>query len=566
MTIKPITIKSLIKALIQKKYLNNKESFILQKEAKKLKKSFEEIIIDHGIIEPENLYKLKSELANIPELNISNIELDLSLLSTLPEALITNIGVLPIKKEGKKLTVAMADPWNEEVKEFLKKRFNAINIEIKYASLKDIIKLFNETKGSKPYSSIPPQNITPSIGDSTIKIVDEIIYEAISQKASDIHIEPQENETIIRYRIDGVLKDKKTFPKEITPALIARIKVLANLKLDEHRLPQDGRFKLEINKKRYSFRVSIMPIFDGEKAALRILEEEGKRFTLEELGFEANQVEILKNSISKPYGMILATGPTGSGKTTTLYTLLTMLNKRDVNIVTIEDPIEYRLIGANQTQVKPEIGLTFANGLRSILRQDPNIIMVGEIRDNETASLAINAALTGHLVLSTLHTNDAAGALPRLLDMKVEAFLIASTVNVIIAQRLVRRLCQDIKIPYKLSEEEYNELKKSINVEVITETLKKFNIIQQNQTLKDITWYRPGSSKDYPDGYSERIGIYEVLEINEKIKNLIFKGASADEIRNEAKKNEMITIQEDGFIKAALGITSIEEVLRVTKE
>lgn len=564
MIIKSPTIKSLVRTLIQNKYLTNKEASILQKEAKKLKKSFEEIIIDHGIIDPESLYKLKSELANIPELNISDVDLDLNLLSILPEALIINTGILPIKKEGRKLIVAMTDPWNEEVKEFLKKRFGVVDIEIKYASLKNIIKLFNENKESKTLSFI--KNTKEEAIDSTIKIIDEIIYEAIAQKASDIHIEPQENETIIRYRIDGVLKDKKTFPKEMAPALIARIKVLANLKLDEHRLPQDGRFKLEINKKRYSFRVSIMPIFDGEKAALRILEEEGKNFTLEELGFEANQIEILKKSILKPYGMILATGPTGSGKTTTLYTLLTMLNKREVNIVTIEDPIEYRLIGANQTQVKPEIGLTFANGLRSILRQDPNIIMVGEIRDNETASLAINAALTGHLVLSTLHTNDAAGALPRLLDMKVEAFLIASTINVIIAQRLVRRLCQDIKIPYKLSEDEYNELKKSVNVEVITETLKKFNIIKSDQTLKDITWYRPGSSKDYPDGYNERIGIYEVLEIDEKIKNLIFKGANADEIRNEAKKNGMITIQEDGFIKAALGITSIEEVLRVTKE
>lgn len=558
--------KDLVKKLIENKYLNTKEFKILEKEAKKTKKSFEELILEKGIINKEDLLKIKAEITKIPTANLDQF-IDNSLMNIIPENIIVNNFVLPIAKDKKFLTIAINDPWDEDLIQFIKKK-TGLEIKTEYAPAKKIIETFKKIKEwNEVLKKEESSNIQESdIGESIIKTFDSIIKNAIKMNASDIHIEPQENFIILRYRIDGILKDIATFPKEITPALIARIKVLSNLKLDEHRLPQDGRFKAEINNKKYSFRVSIMPIFDGEKAAIRILEEEGKNFSLKDLGFLDLNIEKIISAINKPYGMILATGPTGSGKTTTLYTLLKMLNKPEVNIVTIEDPIEYRLERANQTQVKPEIGLTFANGLRSILRQDPNVIMVGEIRDNETANLAINAALTGHLVLSTLHTNNAVGTIPRLLDMKVESFLIASTINLVIAQRLVRKLHDPIKIPYKLSPEEIKELSKLINIEKIEKRLIDFNLLKDNQTLENVVFYKPGVSEEFPDGYNGRIGIHEVLEINDDIKKLIFKGSSEYEIEEKAIQNKMITLLEDGLIKAAMGITSIEEVLRTIKE
>jgi len=557
---------ALKKELIKRGYIDSKKFNVLEKNAKKFKRSLEEILIEEKVISSEDLAKIKSEISGIPEAQINDF-IDFGLISYIPESVIKNSYVLPIKKEEDKLIVAMADPWDEDLIDFLRKKTD-LEIEVQYAPKDKILEAFNKAKewDIKSISKGEAKLEEVSIGESIIKIVDSLIKEAIQSNASDIHIESQENELLVRYRIDGILRDIVNFSKEYAPSIIARIKVLANLKLDEHRLPQDGRFKLEINKKRYSFRVSVMPVIDGEKVVIRILEEEGKEFTLEELGFREKEIQIINKAITKPYGMILATGPTGSGKTTTLYSLLKKINKREINIVTIEDPIEYKLHGANQTQVKPEIGLTFASGLRSILRQDPDVIMVGEIRDRETAGLAINAALTGHLVLSTLHTNDSAGALPRLIDMGVESFLIASTVNVIIAQRLVRRLCPKTKIPYKLSDDQYRELANVINIEEITNILRKFNLLNQNQTLKDVTWYKPGFSEDCPDGYSGRIGIYEVLEVNDDIRELIFAGANADKIKQKAREHGMITMQEDGFIKAVQGITSIEEVIRVTKE
>jgi type IV pilus assembly protein PilB len=354
-------------------------------------------------------------------------------------------------------------------------------------------------------------------------------------------------------------------PKIAALGIVARIKVLSNLKLDEHRLPQDGRFKIETRDYKYSIRVSVLPVLDGEKIVMRLLPETAKAMSLEELGLWDEDLEKIENNLRKPVGMILITGPTGCGKTTTLYSIMEILNDPRVNISTIEDPIEYRMPRINQTQVNPKIGLTFASGLRALVRQDPDILMVGEIRDNETASLAINAALTGHLVLSTLHTNSAAGAIPRLIDMGAEPFLIASTLNCILAQRLVRRLCQE-KEKYFLKPAQLEELAKFCDLERILKILKLKKIVKMNASWRNIPFYYPKKTRECPDGYKGRIGIFEVLPVTETIKELIIKRASSDEIQKEAQKEGMTLMIEDGFIKAARGITSIEEVLRVIIE
>jgi len=388
---------------------------------------------------------------------------------------------------------------------------------------------------------------------------------AILQRASDIHIEPAEKEIVVRYRIDGILHDAMILPKLASSGIVARIKVLSSLKLDEHRLPQDGRFKVETGDFKYSIRVSILPTFAGEKIVMRLLSETSQAFSLEMLGLMGDALESVQHNLRKPVGMILVTGPTGSGKTTTLYSMLDIINTPEVNISTVEDPIEYRMPRINQTQVNSKIGLTFAAGLRSLVRQDPDVIMVGEIRDNETSALAINAALTGHLVLSTLHTTDAAGAIPRLIDMKAEPFLISSTLNVIIAQRLVRRLCPSSE-KYFLKDPEIKNLSEYCNLDNLLNVLKKAKAVKKNATFKNIPFYRPSVSKSCPDGYKSRVGIYEVLNITETIKELIIKRASSDEIQVQAQNEGMRTMIEDGFIKAAQGITSIEEVLRVIME
>ena len=398
-----------------------------------------------------------------------------------------------------------------------------------------------------------------------IKIVDTLISHAILQNASDVHIEPCEESVVVRYRIDGILHDAMTLPRDTAPGITARIKVLSNLKLDEKRLPQDGRFKIENDQGRVSFRVSTLPTYYGEKTVMRILHEDAKGFSLEGLGFHGEALERIHEAMKQRIGMVLATGPTGSGKTTTLYTMMDILNTPNVNISTIEDPIEYQMPRINQTQTKSEIGLTFANGLRTLLRQDPDIIMVGEIRDGETASLAVNAALTGHLVLSTIHTNSAAGAIPRMIDMGVEPFLLVSTVKTIISQRLVRRLADD-KEQYFLNQDELANLAKSIDLERMLKFLKQDKIVAEDATWDKIPFHRAKPSTDAPDGYKGRIGIHEVLKVTLPIKELILKSAVSDDIERQAKSEGMMTMLEDGIFLVVSGVTSIDEVLRVVSE
>ena len=353
--------------------------------------------------------------------------------------------------------------------------------------------------------------------------------------------------------------------KNAAQSITARIKVLSNLKLDEKRLPQDGRFKVEQNGEKISFRVSTLPTFFGEKTVIRVLKENARGFSLETLGLHGEALERIHVSLKQKTGMVLATGPTGSGKTTTLYTMLDILNKPEVNISTVEDPIEYQMARVNQTQVKPEIGLTFANGLRSLLRQDPDIVMVGEIRDGETAGLAVNASLTGHLVLSTIHTNSAAGAIPRLIDMGVEPFLITATVKTVIAQRLVRRLVPN-KEKYVLSGAELKNLSTFIDLDRMLTFLKEEKIVGPNDTWETISFYRPIKSTEFEDGYSGRIGMHEVLKVTPTIREMILTNASQDSLEAQAKKEGMMTMLEDGVFNAVLGITTLEEVFRVVSE
>ena len=557
------------------------------KKAKKIGKKIDDILILDGFISQEELTKIRAYILGIPFVNLEKEKVSYDVLKIIPEPIAKTHNIIAFRKEGQKLEVAMLDPIDLKTIEFIKKKANLTILPCLTTeeSIKNVLKQYQKTLEAefgefikKDIGDIQIAKSKKEILGKTklrkvaeelpvVRIVDTLIKHAILQKSSDIHIEPTEKEVIVRYRIDGILRDAMTLPKQTSLGIVARIKILSNLKLDESRLPQDGRFKMETKDYKYSIRVSVLPVFDGEKIVMRLLPETAKTFSLEELGLKEKALERVQENLKKSVGMILVTGPTGCGKTTTLYTMMEILNLPGVNISTIEDPIEYRMPRINQTQVNPKIGLTFASGLRSLVRQDPDVIMVGEIRDSETASLAVNAALTGHLVLSTLHTNSAAGAIPRLIDMKVEPFLLSSTLNIILAQRLVRHFCQE-KEEYKLSKSEIEALKKSCDLNNLLEVSKEDRLIRlgQKSNLEDINFYRPKASKECPDGYRGRIGIFEVLNVTETIKELIIKKASTDEIQKRARKEGMLTMLEDGFMKAYQGITSLEEVLRVTKE
>ncbi len=575
--------------LLDSNLVNKKQLEKAEKEAEISKQTLEDVLIKSGLVKEEELSKLKAYILGIPFVNLEEEKIPSEILQIIPEPIARKQNIVAFRKSGRNLEVAMLDPDDLQTIEFIKKKANLKILPrlTSDAGIKNALRQYQKSLKAefgeligKEAAEIMPMITEGPEGEELpkeelekaaqelpiIKIVDTLIKHAILQKASDIHIEPMEKELVVRYRIDGILHEAMTLPKQIAAGVVARIKVLANLKIDEHRLPQDGRFKIEDENYKISFRVSILPVYDGEKIVMRLLPENSKGFTLEDLGFWGRNLEIIHNQINKPHGMILVTGPTGCGKTTTLYTIMDLLNTPEVNISTVEDPIEYQMPRINQTQISSKIGLTFANGLRSLLRQDPNIIMVGEIRDNETASLAINAALTGHLVLSTLHTNSAAGSLPRLIDMEAEPFLIGSTVNVIEAQRLVRRLIPESREKYNLNKEEAADLAKQIDLKKVLDVFRQEKLISEKDSLADVVFYRPKPTPDFPNGYNNRIGIHEVLEITESIRTLITRQANADEIAKQARAEGMLTMMEDGIIKAARGLTSIEEVLRATKE
>jgi type IV pilus assembly protein PilB len=555
-----------------------------EKKANEKGLKIEDVLISEGIISEDELLKLKAYILGIPFVNLENEIVDPQILKIIPESIARTHNIVAYKKKGKSLEVAMLNPEDLATIEFLKKT-TSLKILPRLTtvqSIKNILRQYHESLATEFGEIIQKEAGEIKVVEKdkekegkdlekmaqelpVVKIVNLLIKHAILQRASDIHIEPHEKEILVRYRIDGILRDVMVLPKNSGPAIVARIKILSNLRIDETRLPQDGRFKVETEDFKYSLRVSTLPVVEGEKVVMRLLPEGVKALTLGELGLFGKALEDVQLNIRKPIGMILVTGPTGSGKTTTLYSILQILNTPGVNISTIEDPVEYRMPRINQTQINPKIGLTFAAGLRTLLRQDPDIIMVGEIRDKETADLAVNAALTGHLVLSTLHTNSAAGAIPRLIEMGVEPFLISSTLNCVLAQRLVRKLHGD-RGKYFLKETELDNIAHYCDPERILKILRDLKIAKPHQKLTEIPFYRPLPSKEAPDGYKGRIGIFEVLPITQTIKELITKEETADKIEEQAIKEGMLTMVEDGFIKAAQGITSIEEILRVIIE
>ncbi len=568
----------------------------LKQEGDSSRLPLQSVAIKQKLITNEELTKLFSEYASIPYVEITPEDIPPEALEKIPEHIARQYNSIVFSiDEDETLNLAMEDPDDIEAINFLQKRIGT-NIKIHVCTHDNILAALDayRTDVDKELGEvISGQSDANQQGEVVkeedlaenspiAKTVNLLLEFAIRSSASDIHIEPREGYIQVRYRIDGVLKEVNQLPKNIANALVSRIKILSNLKIDERRVPQDGRFKIRIGGRQYAFRVSTLPISDGEKTVMRILNESSEALPLDKLGYWGTALATINDALEEPNGMILVTGPTGSGKSTSLFSVLSRLNKPDVNISTIEDPVEYKIPGVNQTQTNNKAGMTFANGLRALLRQDPNIIMVGEIRDGETANLGVQAALTGHLVFSTLHTNNAATCLPRLLDMGIEPFLIASTVKVVVGQRLVRRLRSESRVKYTPTEAEKEAVIKLFNLgpgkdfSYIHELEKRAAAegiggdapLSTSENGIEFLWRNnPDDNIDGAlDGYRGRVGIYEVLPITLSVQKLITANATSNDIQDQAIEDGMVTMQTDGLIKALRGETTIEEVLRVTKE
>lgn len=536
-------------------------------------KSYEDIVASFNIVAPEKITEAKARLLGVPFILLSMTSFSPVALNLIPRAVAERFLLIPFFYEEKTrtLSVAMAHPTDLEALQFVRQKTglniksfaapeNDVRSAIEQQYHREIVGEVGEAlKESEEYNkprTIDSRQIAEIIKEAPIaKIVSTILEYAVSSRASDVHIEPQEDRIRVRYRIDGILYDKLSLPKTVQEAVISRIKILSNMKIDEHRIPQDGRFNFKVEKNEVDLRISVMPTTFGEKIVIRLLKKSGAIPTLQELGLNGASLKNLETAILRPHGIIIVCGPTGSGKTTTLYSVLEKLNTTRVNIMTLEDPIEYQMAGINQVQINPAVGLTFAMGLRSFLRQDPNIILVGEIRDGETTELAIQASLTGHLVFSTLHTSDAAGALPRLIDLKAEPFLLSSTMNAIVGQRIVRRVCHYCRESYVPPNQIISEMKTVLG--------RLFPI----NTDTEIKLYRgKGCDKCGNSGYFGRIGIFEVLPVSIKIANLILEHPNSSALEKEAILEGMITMKQDGYLKVLQGITTPEEVIRVAQE
>lgn len=542
-------IKSLLQnvKLVDEKILNATDEY-----AKNSNIGFGDALIEKDIVTDENLGMLIADSIKIPFIVLSKITIPDEVLRVIPEKIARKRKAIPFYRDKEGVRVAMANPYDKLVLDMISRKTGQTAYPY-YATERDIYnKLWMYRKDlQNTFNSL--LSVTKSA--PIAKITDMIINYSYQDRTSDIHIEPQEKETLIRFRIDGILHDVLVLPKKLHEQLVTRIKVLASLRTDEHMAPQDGKMRISLEEEELDIRVSILPIVYGEKIVMRLLASRFRQFSLVDLGMRDIDIQKVTNGFKKSFGMVLSTGPTGSGKTTSIYSILKIINSREKNITTIEDPVEYRMKGVNQIQTNQKANLTFASGLRSILRQDPNIIFVGEIRDSETAGIAVNAALTGHLVLSTLHTNDASTALPRLTDMGVEPFLVASTVNVIVAQRLLRKICEMCKTSLDVT---IGELSQNLPADVIK---KHFG------EKKEVRIYKgEGCPVCRSTGYAGRIGVFEVLEVTSHLKKLITQKADADIILKQAVQGDnMTTMLDDGLIKVLKGLTTIEEVLRVTK-
>ena len=592
MRISDDTIERLLK---ENKKISDEQLQKLLDEQKKTNRPLQSLVIKNEIISDKDLTQLYAKYSDIPFVELDPKQIAKEALISLPERIARQYNAVVFEIKGRAKHLAMEDPDDVQAVNFIQKQVgncilyiatkeNILQALENYRDgvaeeLSDVVAMQEEDLSKQ---EVKEEDIAE---DSPVaQTVNLILEYAIRSSASDIHIEPREEYLQVRYRIDGVLKEANKLPKTVMNALISRIKILANLKIDERRVPQDGRFKITVAGKKYALRVSTLPIAEGEKVVMRILDESNKALTLEELGYWGWSLEKINDALVQPHGMILVTGPTGSGKSTSLFSSLSILNKPDVNISTVEDPVEYKIVGANQTQVNPVAGMTFVAGLRALLRQDPNIIMVGEIRDGETANLGVQAALTGHLVFSTLHTNNAATCLPRLLDMGIEPFLIASTVRVVVGQRLVRRLCSHCKVAYEPGKEELASITKMFNV-TADGAMKRIHELEVQaasqkigedigtelsstaSTIKRLYKASPeGCDECGHAGYKGRMGIYEVLSNSLNVQKLIVSNATSNAIQDEAIREGMMTMQTDGFIKALRGQTSVEEILRVTRE
>jgi type IV pilus assembly protein PilB len=576
--------EELLKALVEEGIVNTDQAREVWREVKEKNKNVEDVILRRKLVDEEGLAKLKAKLYNLPYTNLLEKKIKQEVLNIIPQEVAENYNIICFAKAGSIIKVGISDPENFkalEAVDFLAKEHNLTvqyyliskksfqNAFKQYKSLAEELTSALKTREEEEKKKVvtAEEKEKEELGEITktapvVKIVSVIIRHAVEGGASDIHIEPLFKESRVRYRIDGVLHTSLILPRSVHNAIVARIKVMANLKLDETRLPQDGRIRLVIDEKRIDFRVSTLPVMGAEKVVMRILDTTKGAPKLEELGFQGEQLKVIENSLTKTEGIILVTGPTGSGKSTTLFSVLDILNKEGVNIATLEDPVEYQMEGINQSQVKPEIGYTFAAGLRSFLRQDPDIIMVGEIRDEETAELAIHAALTGHLVLSTLHTIDAPGTVARLVDMKVQSFLLGSTLTAIVAQRLVRRICPHCREEVKLPDNYVKEIKEEIKIigeDYIKEIIPDFN------PNKLIFHKGRGCSRCGNTGYSGRLAIAEVLDVTDDLKELILGGRKHLKLEEIRKSQRFITVKQDGIIKVLQGLTTIAEVLRVMK-
>ncbi len=574
--------KKLLDFLIAKDLIKPEDVTALSTRAQEQKTEIEDLLTQSNLINSEDLTKAKAEFLSLPYANLLYTEVPGPILNSIPLEVAENYRVVCFDKKDNRLSIGMVDSNNFHAMEAIDFLATKGNLQVEYflvseASFLNVFKQYTkfteeissalktkaeeEQKEGEEKKDKPEESFEEIVKNAPVsKIVSEIIKHAVEAGASDIHVEPLDKESRVRYRVDGILHASLSLPKSIHESIVARIKVLSKLKLDETRIPQGGRIRLTVDGKDIDFRVSVLPLMGSEKVVMRVLDTTKGMLSLDQLGFQGPNLETIKTNITKTVGIILVTGPTGSGKSTTLYSVLNLLNREGVNIVTLEDPVEYFVEGVNQSQIRPEIGFTFASGLRSLLRQDPDVMMVGEIRDNETAELAIHAALTGHLVLSTLHTNDAIGAVPRLLDMKIEPFLLSSVLNMVVAQRLARRLCNDCKKVKKITPAFLEEFKAKVK-NIPEESLKK---IIPDFDINKINIYEPvGCVRCNKTGYRGRVALAEVLDVNEYIREIILN-KNGNVTEEEVKKNQpFITVNQDGIIKVLQGLTSLEETIRV---